>query len=100
VRMNPLVQPLFDPATSIASVPALLSPEPSAGKNLELFAKIADLDMDATEDDQVGLIQALCEAWIAGRVYNQPLRTNSLNECEVGHRWFPDAKQAWLLRAP
>jgi hypothetical protein len=99
IRMNPLVQPL-DPSGPAARAPDLLTPEPKPGHNLGIFAKLVDLDMDAVKDEEIELIRILGEAWIAGRVPNQPIRANGRFACEVGHARFPQAKADWLRRAP
>jgi len=100
VRMNPLVQPLFDAAGN-AQVPALAAPALApAMSTTDVFTALVNLNMDAIEDQQVQLIQSLCEAWISGRIYNQPIRAGANFSCEIGHRWFADAKAEWLRRAP
>ncbi|MGA2052681.1 MAG: patatin-like phospholipase family protein [Opitutales bacterium] len=100
VRMSPLVQPLFDAAGN-PQMPVLAAPAAAPTMSAaEVFAALVGLEMDAIEDEQVQLIQSLCEAWIAGNIYNQPIRTGANFSCEIGHRWFADAKAAWLARAP
>ena len=100
VRMSPLVQPLFDAAGN-AQLPALAAPASAPTMSAaDVFSALVNLNMDAIEDEQVQLIQSLCDAWIAGKIYNQPIRTGVNYSCEIGHRWFADAKAAWLTRAP
>lgn len=100
VRMSPLVQPLFDAAGN-AQMPVLAAPALAPTMSpADVFTALVNLNMDAIEDEQVQLIESLCEAWIAGNINNQPVRTGANFSCEIGHRWFAGAKAEWLRRAP
>jgi hypothetical protein len=105
VRMSPMVQPLCTTSDLInlsesaadLEVPNLqdASLNPGAAP-VDNFKALAALDMDAVEGSQVNLIQLLSKVWIAGGVYNQPVRSNWTSGCEIGHRFYPAAKAAWL----
>ena len=91
VRMNPLIQPFCDPNSGAFSCPAGLSPEK--------FEKLAKLDMDAVENEEVALIDEFCTVWMKDQVHNQPLRAKSTTlECEIGQRWFSQALAEWKRR--
>ena len=106
VRMSPVVQPLSspdlvnldnNPPGSLQAPPSLADPNLAPGPSpLDNFGALARLNMDAVDASQVNLIQLLATAWIAGGVYNQPVRSNHTFGCEIGHRFYPDAKAAWL----
>jgi hypothetical protein len=105
VRLSPMVQPLCTTAdvVNLSSVPADLA-VPNLQDNalapqkqpIDNFSALAVLDMDAIEADQVNLLQLLSNVWIAGGIYNQPIRSNTTFGCEIGHRYFPAGKAAWL----
>lgn len=91
VRLNPMIQPVRDAAGAFA-VPDIVvegqSPE-------EAFTALANLDMDAVEDGDIELIDALVDAWVGDAVANQPVRTNLNLECEIGHPTFSAATAVW-----
>ena len=101
VRMNPVIQPVIDRATGEWSVPA--------GWRVEDFRRIAEMDISARRQDDVDLIKRLCDGWLRDEWHNQPIRgcgiwTSPLADsplattdrlCEIGHRWYSDAKTAW-----
>ena len=87
VRMNPMVQPVQKPDGSWVS---------PAGLPVAEFNAVANLDMDAVRQVDVKRIQDLCALWMADKVPNQPIRSNSENfHCEIGHGTFSQAKAAW-----
>lgn len=93
VRLNPLIQPWLDGARSRWVCPP--------GLPLERFKALRELSTDAVEDEQIALIDQLCDSWLADQVYNQPIRPSSRTlECEIGHRFFSGAKAEWLRRCP
>lgn len=93
VRLNPLIQPWLDAARRSWVCPP--------GLPLERFKALRELSTDAVEDEQIALIDRLCDAWLADQVYNQPVRASSRTlECEIGHRFFSAAKAEWLRRCP
>ena len=73
------------------------------------FHRIADMDISATEDDDVALIKRLRDYWLHGKWHNQPIRScgtwasppvsmpaKTAHLCEIGHRWYADARSAWF----
>ena len=103
VRMSPLIQPISqgpDPVNlenSPVVVPPLADNALVPGATaLENFKNLADLSMDAVATSDINLIQLLTNKWIDGAVYNQPVRSNYTFGCEIGHRYYPDAKADWL----
>jgi hypothetical protein len=63
------------------------------------YHQISKLEMDAVKEEDVGLIDSLCDAWLEGRVPNQALRANRDFEPEVGHARFSEALtqlRTWL----
>jgi hypothetical protein len=91
VSMSPRVQPIWD-AGNRWDLPNFSTQDSSAE---ETFTGLTNLAMDAVEDDEVALIDTLTDAWIADGVYNQPVRTNLDFACEIGHRFFSQAKKDW-----
>ena len=104
VRMNPVIQPIIDRATGEWTVPA--------GWSIDEFRRIAEMDISASRQDDVDLIKRLCDGWLGDGWHNQPVRgcgiwasppsqspsptspsTDRL--CEIGHRWYSDARAAW-----
>jgi hypothetical protein len=103
VRMNPVVQPIYDETRQEFVRPEGWSPGD--------FVRLRNLDIATVEDADVALIQRLTDDWMTGRWYNQPVRGGGgLYEamcgaggppgeapviCEIGHRHYADAKRAW-----
>ena len=86
VRMNPLIQPRRD-AQGAWRLPA--------GLNRDQFVRLVELDLAATEDEDVTLISDFCDLWFSGEVANQPIRANGELACEIGYSSYGAAKQAW-----
>jgi Patatin-like phospholipase len=86
-RLSPLVQPILSTDGSRWELPP--------GYNDEDFEWIANLDMDAIKQEQVGWISRLADAWIEGRFLNQPIRAGKSFECQIGHRRFSEGRDAW-----
>lgn len=103
VRMNPVIQPVIDRATGTWNVPV--------GWSVEEFRRIAEMDISASAQDDVDLIDRMCEGWLQDGWHNQPVRgsniwvspsshaplANTDHLCEIGHRWYSDAKFAWKV---
>jgi hypothetical protein len=80
-----------------------------AGWSVEEFRRIAEMDISARRQDDVDLIKRLCDGWLRDEWHNQPIRgcgiwaspssdsplANTDRLCEIGHRWYSDAKSAW-----
>ncbi|MDS4040732.1 MAG: patatin-like phospholipase family protein [Candidatus Competibacter sp.] len=102
VRMNPVIQPVIDRATGEWSVPS--------GWSSEDFRRLAEMDISASEQNDVDLIKRLCDDWLRDGWHNQPVRgcgtwaspsphsplANTDRLCEIGHRWYSDARSAWM----
>ena len=86
-RLNPLIQPAGSLETGWRC-PNGFTPDE--------FKQLVDLDMAAIKDDEVALITRLCDAWMSGRLNNQPIRANKALVCEIGFANYPSAKAAWL----
>ncbi|MDI4634330.1 patatin-like phospholipase family protein [Pelomonas sp. V22] len=98
IRCSPLIHPLRSDGQ--------WAPPPGLGSVAE-FGRLARLDIAATADADVALINALIGDWIAGHSQNQPVRRAGayfeLHEghwdeqrcCEIGYPRFADAKAAW-----
>lgn len=99
VRCSPLIQPQHDGRQWVAP-PGFASPEE--------FARLVDMDIAATADEDVRLIELLCRNWLSGASQNQAVRRagryfgldsqgrwNEQRCCEIGYPRFADAKAAW-----
>jgi uncharacterized protein len=92
VRLSPVVRPVLR-ADNVWVVPDGLTPTQ--------FDGLAALAMDAVEQDQVALIQALGEAWIAGTAPNAPIRmVSSTLAGEPGDDTFAAGKARWQVLSP
>ncbi len=91
VRLNPLVQPVKNNGEWDL---------PNNGLNIGEFQQLLNIDMDAIKQSEIDLISTFCEKWIVNNVPNQPIRTNSDLECEIGHNQFIEARDQWLQMAP
>jgi len=98
VRLNPVVHPCR----------AGQHWAPPARFTHESFGRLVRLDISATEDAEVALLDGLCASWIGGETHNQSVRRRGdyfgLNEggswnealcCEIGDLRFADAAQRW-----
>lgn len=99
IRLNPLIQPWR--VQDHWQVPLGFCPRE--------FKTLVKLDMDATKDKDVQLIRRLFEAWRAGHVYNQAIRSDSPDQqrkgsdtprIDIGHGTFNAAVKAWCALAP
>ena len=102
VRMNPVIQPVVERTTGQWSAPA--------GWSVDEFRRIAEMDISASAQDDVDLIKRLGDGWLGDAWHNQPVRgcgvwasppaqaplANTDQLCEIGHRWYSDAKAAWI----
>jgi hypothetical protein len=91
VRMNPLIQPIHVPNGWVR--PAGLIEAEGDGDE---FVRLRDLPYDALRDADIALIRKFCTLWHNDAVVNQPIRANADTfACEIGHRWYSDAKAQW-----
>jgi uncharacterized protein len=100
VRMNPLVRPVRD--AQGAWVAPQLNPGGAPQADLADLKTLINLDMDATADSEVALIQKLADAWLVDNVPNQPVRWRRDDDvgCEIGQDRFGAARTLWLARCP
>jgi hypothetical protein len=72
----------------------------SAGKpihQLDAFATLRDMPMDADDQDSVELLHQLAQQWIAGHIANQGIQTSSDTGAPlIGFANYPAGKRAWL----
>ena len=87
IRMNPMIQPVQKGDGSWVLPPGLSAAD---------FTALVNLDLAVIDDNDIAKIRNLAQQWFAGKVPNQPIRSNSENfACEVGHSTFALAKSAW-----
>jgi hypothetical protein len=95
VRMSPLVAPL--PAAGGGWTPP-------AGWSLAQFKYLANIDMDAVVQQDIGYIDDYCAYWLADNAPNQPIRMNGQTfdpmTPEIGYAKFSEAKSAWRSLFP
>lgn len=100
IRMNPLIQP--------AGQGTPVSPwEAPEGLTIEEFDRLVKLDLAATADDDLDLIERFCVEWMRADtvpgtpktrpVRNQPIRASRDFQCEIGFSTYAAAKAAWQL---
>jgi hypothetical protein len=86
VRMNPLISPNKVNGQWV----------PPGPMTLAQFEYLANLDMDAIEQNQVDAIAAFADLWVTGKILNQPIRMNSDTlALEIGDATFASAVQSW-----
>ena len=86
VRMNPMIAPVLNNEKEFVLPPGLDEPA---------FDRLAKMDMDAVEQDQVDQIVAFARLWLSGSVSNQPVRAEADLTLEIGQRSYDRAKLAW-----
>lgn len=86
-RLNPLIQPTGSVETGWRCPDGFTPDE---------FKQLVELDMAAIKNEEVELITRLCDAWMNGRLKNQPIRANKALVCEIGFANYQAAKIAWL----
>ena len=60
------------------------------------FRYLANLDMDATEQQQVSAIADFADLWIKGYARNQPIRMDGDTlKLELGYASFEEATGVW-----
>ncbi|RKP43872.1 patatin-like phospholipase family protein [Trinickia fusca] len=85
VRMNPLIRPICKDNAWVL---------PSGLSDTD-FARLVKLDMDATNPEDVKLIDHFCAQWIQDAVPNQAVRANERFETLIGQDLFSSALKAW-----
>lgn len=91
VRMSPLIRPVKN--NGVWSAPGSMS--------AAQFAYLANIDMDAIEQEQVSAISSYADLWINSIAPNQPIRINggTLSR-ELGQDSFEGARAAWNAIKP
>ncbi len=100
IRMNPVIQPVVDPAAAGWGAPQ--------GWTQAEFRRLVGLDIATTRQADVELIKRMCDGWMADRWHNQPIRSggsfvpsgagplaDAQHLCEIGHHRYGDARAAW-----
>jgi hypothetical protein len=58
--------------------------------------RLIELEMDATEQEDVDLIDKLCTEYFKNNIPNQPIRTGSEKmSCLIGHPDWNSGSAAW-----
>jgi hypothetical protein len=86
VRMNPLIQPILN-SSGMWDFPNSI--------NANDFKRLVELDMDATKQEDVDLIEKFCDAWLNDLVPNQPIRSDENFKPLIGYGRFGDAWKEW-----
>ncbi len=88
MRMNPMVAPVRNTSGNWTL------PE---GLDENAFGTLANLAMDAVEQDQVLAIQNFASLWLQDKIRNQPIRMDENLNRELGQDWYSQAKAAWQV---
>ena len=92
IRANPSVQP------------SLLGDQwqPPTGFDASMIKAIRALELDAVGEEQVALIQKICDSWLADELPNQPIRASASLKCLVGQSSFAEVKSLFqqIFTAP
>ncbi len=92
VRMNPLLQPIRV-ANGWVRPAGLIEAETGADE----FVRLREIAIDSVADDEIALIKKFGTLWHGDAVVNQPIRANADTlECEIGQRWYNEARARWL----
>jgi hypothetical protein len=97
IRFNPLIQPLRGPGAGAPSwnfPPTLDAPFPDPDSDETRFEHLVKLEIDATAQEDVVLIDQFCSLWMAGNVHNQPIQAGDDLSCHIGHQSFGAAQMA------
>jgi patatin-like phospholipase/acyl hydrolase len=87
VRMNPMIQPVRNNGHW----------ELPAGLSHAQFKDLSKLDFDVREQCDIVKVRHLSRQWLADKVCNQPIRSDSQTfRCEIGHPTFSTAKAKWM----
>lgn len=89
IRANPLIQPVYSIYSQKWECPA--------GFTKDEFRRLIDLDMDATKQNDVELINKLSLMYLENNVNNQPIRMGSGKmNCLIGQRNWDEVKKSWV----
>jgi uncharacterized protein len=95
VRINPCLTPELNPQTLHFELPPVYSHDPNGD---EKFKQLLDLEMDATEETEVNLINDLCDKFIPSSgpaLPNQLIRGDAASTY-LGQKSYQQAKAKWL----
>jgi hypothetical protein len=92
VRFCPQVQPLWDERSCQWSLPQ--------GLSAKEFQRLVRMSGDTTNKADLALISKVGALWLAGLVPNQPIRTGSRLQCDIGDATFEEAAARWAAAAP
>ena len=68
-----------------------------AGLSHAQFQDLSKLDFDVREQCDIVTVQHFSQQWLADKVCNQPIRSDSQTfRCEIGHPTFSTAKAKWM----
>jgi len=88
VRMNPMISPTWDAAQKKWTAPGQMT--------VAQFKYLANLDVDAVEQQQVEAIADFADLWLAGKMANQAIRMDrDTLKPELGYGTFPEAVAGW-----
>lgn len=88
IRLNPLIQPIYNTTSNRWEIPI--------GISKEEMLRLIKLDMDATEREDILLIDKLCAVYFNNDLPNQPIRTGSEKmSCLIGQRDWNSGLAAW-----
>jgi hypothetical protein len=96
VRMNPLIQP----RENTSGDPDFPWDFPD-GFSTKEFIRLAELELDAVEQEDVDLIKKLASGWLQDNVVNQAVRADGLTlKCEIGYDKYSEALAQWQSYDP
>jgi len=87
VRLCPLLRPVWDSDSGDWKLPGGLSGS--------TFQALLDIELDAMTERELGLINKMCDLWIADEILNQPIRMGERFRCDIGHEKFSEAAAHW-----
>ena len=88
IRLSPLLRPVKSSPLAPWAVPD--------GMSIDQFHQLANLDLDAVEQDDIDALVHFGHLWLSDKIGNQAIRENKNFEVQIGHRDFSKAKAAWL----
>ncbi|NUM31636.1 MAG: patatin-like phospholipase family protein [Bacteroidetes bacterium] len=88
IRANPLIQPVYSMYSKKWECPP--------GFKIDEFYKLINLDMDATKQSDVELIDKLASLYLENNLNNQPIRRGSGKmNCVIGQNNWDEVKKLW-----
>ncbi|MDX2001339.1 MAG: patatin-like phospholipase family protein [Chitinophagales bacterium] len=99
VRLNPLIQPIKNNGRWEVPKGYINMTGGNREEALDMFRKIYELDMDATAQDDIRLIELLTDEWLKNNIPNQGIRVDSDFKPIIGYGTYEEGARAWLDRA-